>query len=199
MYLRFNDNKIIVSAPTHVDLTTILNFIDLKAEWIYQQYLKNSQKVKAIDLQAQTIYILGKKYQLNVYEHVSKSWILNDDELNIYLRTFDEKKLLKYLDKILASLLEIAIDPLIAKWNSVFNLRPTIKIKALKSKWGMCYHQDNLIVLSTYLAHNELKAIDAVILHEYVHFLVPNHSPNFYQIVYNYMRDYDHYKKILIK
>ena len=55
-----------------------------------------------------------------------------------------------------------------------------VSIKRLKSRWGSCDHQGN-IILNLYLMQLPWEYIDYVIIHELVHTKIMRHGPNFWQ------------------
>ena len=67
---------------------------------------------------------------------------------------------------------------------------PQIKVRDMKSRWGSCTPAKQSITLNRKLIHYPLEFIEYVILHEFVHFIQPNHSKAFYHIIENYMPDY---------
>ena len=60
-----------------------------------------------------------------------------------------------------------------------YHWTPVLKIRKMKSKWGVCYTSKNTIYLSTYLVHYPNEYIECIVLHEMCHFIVPNHSKRF--------------------
>ena len=67
---------------------------------------------------------------------------------------------------------------------------PDVKIRDMKSRWGSCTPAKNSITLNRKLIHYPFEFIEYVVLHEFVHFIQPNHSKAFYNIIENYMPDY---------
>ena len=67
---------------------------------------------------------------------------------------------------------------------------PIIEIKKLKSRWGACFLKQNKVSFNLVLVHLEKCLIDYVIIHELCHFIQPNHSKAFYQVIEYYMPDY---------
>lgn len=197
MYLRLNGDTIEISANYLVSKEKIILFINSKAKWIYEHYQKNILKPQNIDLNKHKIRLFGQEYELCIKVQKKAGWNLEANKLYIFIKDHENEEVEKVIYKALKVLLKEKIQPLIAKWNMIFDREPTIVINRLKSKWGICYVHDDKIVLSTNLAHYPLAAIDAVILHEYAHFRCADHSAKFYEIVYNYMQDYDACKKLL--
>ena len=74
--------------------------------------------------------------------------------------------------------------------------QPKIYVKDYKSRWGTCYHKRGYIILNKQLLSYPDSAIEQVILHEYVHFLVQNHSAKFHKIMQELMPDYLQKKSI---
>ena len=57
---------------------------------------------------------------------------------------------------------------------------PQIKFKRLKSRWGSCAPSKGILTFNINLKYAPIECIRYVVLHEFTHFLVPNHSENFY-------------------
>ena len=73
-----------------------------------------------------------------------------------------------------------------------------MKIRNMTSKWGSCMPHTGEITMNLSLIHYPLECIDYVLLHEYVHLIVPNHSKRFYQLIEYHMPNYKKYKSMLI-
>lgn len=67
---------------------------------------------------------------------------------------------------------------------------PTLKIKTMRSRWGSCNYKSHIITLSTNLVYCSREQIYYVIVHEFSHLIVPNHSQDFYAIVERFVPDY---------
>jgi predicted metal-dependent hydrolase len=64
----------------------------------------------------------------------------------------------------------------------------SVSIKQLKSRWGSCDHQTN-IILNLYLMQLPWELIDYVILHELAHTKVLRHGPAFWQVLETVLSD----------
>lgn len=58
-----------------------------------------------------------------------------------------------------------------------------IKIFDMRRAWGRCYYTKDLITLNLHLAKTPVECIDYITLHELCHFLINNHSNDFYAIM----------------
>lgn len=71
-----------------------------------------------------------------------------------------------------------------------------ISFKKLKSRWGSCDHDSNL-VFNIYLVQLPWELIDYVIIHELAHTKHHNHSREFWDVVKEYSPDYKRLRKSL--
>ena len=63
---------------------------------------------------------------------------------------------------------------------------PELKVRAMKTRWGVCAPSRRRITLSQRLAEYPADVIRYVILHEYAHFIHCDHSPAFWAVVERY-------------
>lgn len=57
---------------------------------------------------------------------------------------------------------------------------PNISYKEMVSRWGSCNYINGKITLNTKLLYVPYECVEYVVLHEFCHFLQPNHSKMFY-------------------
>ena len=75
---------------------------------------------------------------------------------------------------------------------------PLIKIRCMKSRWGSCQPQKGIITLNGKMIAAKREAIEYVVLHEFTHFIHPNHSKDFYGLVEQLMPDWKTRKAMLL-
>ena len=75
--------------------------------------------------------------------------------------------------------------------------KPTIRVREMKTRWGVCHISKRTITLNTRLAEKSPQALEYVVLHEYVHFLHPNHQAGFHAEMARLMPDYRQRRKLL--
>ena len=105
------------------------------------------------------------------------------------MKDFDDGECLEKFMRIAES-----VYPLVAK---KIKVQPKMMVKDYKSRWGVCYAKRGYIILNKQLFDKPILAIEYVILHEYVHFLVPNHGEKFHKIMGQLMPDYKERKGFL--
>lgn len=183
-YLRVKDSKIIITTNYFVTNTQINKLINNNTNFI------NKCLDKEIKRKENTSFMLfGKAYDI-IYG-------LFDTEIEdnkIY--TKDEKSLTKYLNKYIY---DIFYDRLIY-WYNLFEENipePTLKIRKMTSRWGVCNIKTKNITLNYELSKYEIKALDYVIVHELSHLIEANHSKKFWMIVSKYYPNYKEIRKML--
>lgn len=67
---------------------------------------------------------------------------------------------------------------------------PTLRIRSMKSRWGSCLPGKGVITLSKQLLAAPRECIEYVVVHEYCHFLHPNHGKGFYALLTDRMPDW---------
>lgn len=75
--------------------------------------------------------------------------------------------------------------------------KPIIKVRNMKTRWGVCHIQKRTIVLNMRLMEKPVEAQEYVIMHEFVHFLHADHQKGFYNALTTLMPDYKLRRKLL--
>lgn len=179
-------NKINISKPKYVNKSTIIKHLKANKKWIVKKskQLNEVSKKRENYLTKDSFVIFGKKYK-----HDNQTFKLSNKE-SLENQTKDTNLIKIYLNKILSDYIEAKA----REYNKLLSdykiVEPTIKIKQMAGKWGFCQPKKDLIYLSNNLVHYPKMCIDYVLLHEYVHLIVPNHSKEFYLIIEKYMPNY---------
>ena len=66
----------------------------------------------------------------------------------------------------------------------------TLKIRKMKTRWGVCNYIKNTVTLNSELIKYERNIIDYVIIHEFSHFTHHDHSAAFWSLVAKYYPNY---------
>ena len=196
--LRIGKNgELLITCPARTMMIEIENLIYSNEAWILDQQLRRRREaeINREGISGDTIYWLGEPRTV-VYEHAARDSMTvdgtniifflkerTDERIEAAFRKAANRTLLAMADEARTAWDEAICDPKGIK-------RPEIKTRYMTSRWGVCYPSKHAITLSTRLIHYPEICFDYVLLHEYVHFLVPNHSPAFYDIVRSYMPDY---------
>ena len=195
LYLRLDGNTILASAPILMPDFEVYRFIDRKRNWIYRTYdrmtwlERTTMKYHGGDI----FYLFRKPYRL-VRTVGKKNVSIGDDRIVLSYKDDGEdgiRYLYKHLDKIL---LEEAEGYLRQYRGFLIDYgylqEPELKARVMTSKWGVCFTRKNRITISSYLIHYPLECLEYIMVHEMTHFIVPNHSGRFYEIVAKNMPEY---------
>ena len=68
--------------------------------------------------------------------------------------------------------------------------KPVIKVRSMTSRWGVCFMAKRQITFALQLYNMPPAAQIYVVVHEYCHFLEPNHSPAFWAEVEKLLPDW---------
>ena len=75
--------------------------------------------------------------------------------------------------------------------------KPTIKVRSMTTRWGVCAMQKRQITFALQLYNQPPAAQIYVVVHEYCHFLQPNHSPAFWAEVAKLLPDWKARRELL--
>ncbi|WP_411680218.1 M48 family metallopeptidase [Clostridium thailandense] len=201
------NGEVIITAREEVPLEFIIGFVERKASWIIKQtkYFKDhaaeSTAIKEL-VSGETVKYLGKQYRLKVQER--------EDERVKYFRGYiylyvKDKNNYKRKEELLSVWFQLKcrevfkeiynkIYPVLSKYN-VPDVE--ISIRKMKSRWGSCLAQKQIIILNRELIKAPKYCIEYVILHELVHLIYKEHNKEFYDFIYTLMPDWKERKRIL--
>lgn len=150
------------------------------------KYTLEYKNVKNINLRIKNnkqIYVSANKFVSQKY--IEEFLISKKDFIFKALAHFEEKMNIKTEEKYsLEELREIIIEfskeiyPYFKNLGVIF---PEIKLRKMSSCWGSCHYKNNYIIFNKNLVFATKECIKYVVCHEFVHFIVPNHSKKFYE------------------
>lgn len=201
------DGSVYVSANTMVSAKQVDEFLVSKA-----QFIRNAQKrfCEQAELQPQakqyvsgeTFYIQGRALRLKVMQ-ATKNRIYADG-VHIFLELKDvsdfskrQRVVCNYLDQQCRAVFgEIVQDiyPIFQKYGVAV---PIVRLRDMDTRWGSCLVKKGIITLNKRLLEAPRNCIEYVVVHEFCHFIHPNHSKNFYGFLSMLMPDWKERKNIL--
>ena len=186
-YIRVKEDlKIYVTTSYFASKLYVYNLLEQNKE-----YLKKVLTKQEIKNENTSFKYLGKKYDVIICNIVNK---VEFDGNKIY--TPSEKELDNYIKK---NTLELFKERLDYNYNLFLeNIPyPKLKIRTMKTRWGVCNKRDNSVTLNSKLIEYNIEALDYVIIHELSHFVHFNHSKEFWMLVSKYNPNYKQIKKYL--
>ena len=184
--------EVVVSANPFVPMDKIDDFVSSKVSWIVKHQKSMQERSQKSMIDDKHIILFGNSLKIRKttgkYNHVS----YDKDTLYVQCReqADPEKVIRQFLDKLCR---DVFLDIATLTFHSLSDYHlefPDVKIRDMKSRWGSCTPAKNSITLNRKLIHYPFEFIEYVVLHEFVHFIQPNHSKAFYNIIENYMPDY---------
>lgn len=201
------DMTIAVSANPNVPIEFIHDFVKRKAPWI----VKNVHFFKGVQSECQrkrelvsgeSFQYLGKQYRMRVEENDTEEVVL--DGGFIYLRVNDKadtRRKANLFNQWFRERASTVFSEVLEKMYSSFQkyevVKPEIRIRTMKARWGSCLRKSNAILLNFELIKAPKYCIEYVILHELTHFLHRNHDERFYSFITALMPDWEKRKAIL--
>lgn len=189
LYIRITDDiKIKVSCPyfyTRYMINKILNKNAKSIEKMIKSKIKQNNNILK-----ESNYLLGK--YINIYYKDVKTPLF--DGLNLIVK--DDNMLNKWYKKKALELFKIYVD----EAYNVFEEKipyPIIKVRNMKTRWGVCNRKDNSITLNLTLLKKDPKYLNYVIIHELSHFVHFDHSKKFWELVEKYCPEYKIVRKEL--
>lgn len=196
------DGIVYISAPNRAGIKFIEDFIRQKSDFIFSAIERFSAippapllpKAEEIYRNGDNFRYFGTNYTLSIIispiEDVKLSGSLmlaavkNEERVGRVLKKFYADETLK----IFSALNKRTYEMFRAKGYNV--PLAALQIRSMTSRWGSCHLNDGKIVMNSRLALYPEVCAAYVFVHEYAHFIIPNHSKDFYAVVADLMPDY---------
>lgn len=199
IYVQLKPEGVIVKSPG-VSQRQAKEILTKQMAWLESKYAQSqtyfqAQSQSENQIMPQQLYLLGKSYRLEFLPGYGQS-VLNEEQFicQIYLpEEFHQRSdlVLKILDRLLLAQARDYFQDRMIYWCQVMQIRPRIiRYKYLKSRWGSCSSKD-AINLNYRAIQLPPECIDAILVHELAHLTHLNHGKAFWQLVHNYIPDYD--------
>ena len=192
--------EIIVSANAYFPLQKVDAFVADKIEWILKNQQAARNRVQVFyHANDQVLNYLGKAYPIRLVEGQRKGVKMESHECIVYVHDASEAPslirnfLLRQCEKVFMEEVEYVYE-LMSK-DYVLPV-PHVKIREMNSRWGSCTPSKRQIALNTRCIYYPRAFLRYVVLHEFAHFIQPNHSKQFYYIIEKYMPDYKRCSKL---
>ncbi len=205
LYLRIQeDGSLQVSCHPNVSDAYIISFLKQKEEWIskHLEQAKHREMNYLTGEDGKQVRILGETYSVEYRQAKQEKIVYEDGKWIYYLKECTSARARQLFYKQGNLFLKENIEQLRKEWDRkicIANQKglPSITIRYMTSRWGSCTPAKSHITISSRLIHFPLSCLEYVLLHEYTHLLVANHSSDFYAIVQRYMPNWKQYRKQL--
>ena len=208
--LRIKPNSsIYVSANNLISQEKIEKFLNEKSEFIlkalehYREIEKYAPKPKQY-IDGEHFKICGHDLRLKVFKgaknHIESDGVyikltvkdINDFELK-------QKSMDKWIKEQCVSTITMVCEAVYPKFQKYGVVFPELKFRRMISRWGSCQPKRGTLTFNISLIEAPMACIEYVVVHEFTHFMQPNHSKKFYTQLTMFMPDWLERKKLLEK
>lgn len=200
----YPDTSVKVFAPIDTDLPIIEQHLKAKRKWIEKQQRSFRSYLPATPARqyigGESFLYLGKQYMLKIEPSTAEEVKLYQGRLVVKTLNPEATHIKKLLQQWYIARATILFNKLFEEQFYLFKRftleNPILQIKKMKKRWGSCTPQQK-IILNPELIKAPVVCINYVILHELCHLVHHNHSKAFYQLLENFMPDWQKYKQLL--
>ena len=203
------DRTIFVSANPSVSEKTIEEFLVSKSEYIlkaldhYEDLAKYAPKPKQY-VDGESFRIFGHDRRLIVAQGNKNKVESDESYITLTVKDIDDtalkqKTMKKWLQTICRDMIQSLCDAVFPKFQKYGIDYPEICFRNMVSRWGSCQPKRGILTFNYTLVEAPLASVEYVVVHEFTHFLQPNHSRKFYQQLAMFMPDWEERKNILEK
>lgn len=187
IYLRFKeDKKLYATCNRLVSEKTIKKLIEDN----YPKITKMYEEINKVEESNLFFQYLGKKYTI-VYNEETKTPFLDNDM--IYVK--NKKALDKFYKEECIRVFTNELERIKPYFPNIPKF--TLKIRNMKTRWGVNNRRSNTITLNSELLKKDIDLLNYVIIHELCHFYEANHSSKFWSHVAKYYPKYKEARKRL--
>lgn len=201
-----NDGIVYISANRRVSEKYILSVLSQKSDFIFNALKKLEYNEKLIKMESEenAVKYLGKKYEINIIPSDKETACLEEDYFYIYTRFPENKENIKSIVKnwhrkqcinIFNEISQKVRSDFLEK--GIFVPETVITVKEMKTRWGSCNPSRGRMSINLKLVEYPKECIAEVFYHEYAHYIHPDHSADFYNLLFKMYPDYKKWKSVL--
>ena len=179
-YIKIKDDLTIYVTTNYLtSKREVKTMLDNERDFLYKALSRARKKLEKEEL----FYYLGEKYDIILVPFE------NTEVSNGKIFVKDMKTLDKWLKKETKKIFKERLEYNYNLFDEDIPF-PKLKIRSMKTRWGVCNKRDNSVTLNSKLIKYSVHEIDYVIIHELSHFVHFDHSKEFWETVRIHMSDY---------
>lgn len=194
---------VVVSAARVVSVAQIDAFILSKGEFVLRAIEKCREQARLAQTEEEALWFLGRKLMLTVLCGSPVGVAVDGDQLLLTVTNpRDQERTKKLLAHWRDQQCRMVFDEMVAQTARAFErfgVAPPrrVGIRDMSTRWGSCQPRRGTITLNKRLLEAPVACIQYVVIHEFCHFIHPDHSPRFYALLSQLVPDWREYKKML--
>lgn len=206
------DGEVCVSANRWVPESHIDAFLRENADFILQNMERGQRMKEAGDGMAagrdreyadgDILYLDGEAYRLRVLSGIKESvetigrvLLVMQKEPSDGMRR--KRMIEKYLTKRCREKIETLCRSVYPEFEELGVSWPEIRIRSMVSRWGSCQPSRSVLTFARQLVEVPECCAEYVVVHEFSHFIHPDHSPRFHEFMTKIMPDWKQRKQLL--
>lgn len=201
------DCMVYVSANPDVPAEKVDDFVVSKGAYICSSQRKFREMAQYAPqpkqyVSGETVYLLGRGVRLKVEKNLQDT--ISSDGVYLYLSVKDTEDFTKkqrmvthYLDEQCRTIFAEIVSEIYPVFQKYGVSMPTLRIRDMETRWGSCLAKKGVITLNKRLLEAPRNCIEYVVMHEFCHFIHPNHSKHFYSFLAMLMPDWKERKRAL--
>lgn len=204
------DGRVLVSANRRVPIRFIEEFILQKQNYILSALARYAEKRNPVReapkryVSGEHYELLGRSLELRVEEAKAEDVYIDGDVIVLKVKNKEDAShkeivMSKWLKKYQTEVFEELIHEKYALFQEYGIPYPELKVRHMTASWGSCQPKKGIITLNSQLIAAPKTCIEYVIVHELAHFIHPDHSRQFWDVVARMMPDWKERKNELKK
>lgn len=187
------DGSVYVSAHRRVPASEIDGFVAKNEDYIRKAVrrmaeLEQRQAPPRRYADGEMFRILGRELPLRVVRGAPEQVSEEGDHLLLQAKNPDDpdkrRRLAEgYLDRRGRELFQQILEECYPPFQRYSVPMPTLRVRKMRSRWGSCLVQKGVVTLNRRLLEFPVESIRYVVCHELCHFVHPNHSKAFYDLL----------------
>lgn len=183
--IRISNGVINLSFPMNCSNDNAKEFLLKHKEWIRKNYKPKEQDI----FEKEEVKIFDKIYKLKTDTNQVQKFTIQGDLISVKKR--DENLIFDFFKNDFIKI----FDEVKGKFQKNLKQEPKIVFRFMKSKWGSCNFKKYVITINKNLLYHDKEYLNYVMHHEFAHFIVPNHSKEFYKELKRYYPNFEDINK----
>lgn len=192
------DGSVWVSAPPLLPLRQIEGWLLSKEAWLQKSLaqMEEAREAERGELsEGASFRFWGETLRLRIEQGARAVAYREGDAVIVRVKDpNDEAQKRRAVEQLRKQSCEERIGALCRAFYPAFAARgvalPALRYRRMKSRWGSCCPQKGSLCFNTRLSEMPERCAAYVVVHEFAHFLQPNHSPAFYAEIENILPDW---------
>ena len=186
-----SDGTLAVSAPLLTPIALVEALLLARQDRILEQL----DRLDALREDGDGLFLWGEALSLEIRQGSRSRALLEGNTLKLTLKDpADAEEKRRVLETWQKKVCAERVTELCRRYYPAFESRgvpfPRLSFRRMRSRWGSCRPQKQALSFNTRLAELPPACADYVVVHEFAHFLQPNHSAAFYAEIARVLPDW---------